>query len=193
MRTSNSKEYVRDLLLTRRLRLPFEEVCRRSLRVEERFVTLPEFGSARTIALYSSFRNEVLTDRIFSRAVTEGKEVFFPRVARVVRGEPHLEFFRVNEREEMSPGSYDVLEPPKNGERREAGDFDCMVVPGVAFDVSGARIGYGKGYYDRALNDAGCPKIALAFDFQLLGENLPAAGHDVKMDSIVTESRVLKF
>lgn len=190
MITSNSKEYVRGLLLTRRLRLPFEEVCRRSLLVEERFVMLPEFGSARTIALYSSFRNEVLTDRIFLTAVREGKEVFFPRV---VRGEPHLEFFRVNEKEELSPGSYDILEPPENASPRPPGDFDCMVVPGVAFDVSGARIGYGKGYYDRVLNGAGCPKIALAFDFQLLGEDLPAAEHDVKMDSVVTESRVLKL
>jgi 5-formyltetrahydrofolate cyclo-ligase len=190
MITSNSKQSLRELFLSRRCRLPFEEILRRSLLVQQRFITLPEFASASSLALYSSFRNEVLTDRIFSRAVFEGKEVFFPRV---VRGEPHLEFFRVNEKEELSPGSYDILEPPENGEPREVGDLDCLVVPGVAFDMSGARIGYGKGYYDRALNGAGCPIIALAFDFQVLGEDLPISEHDIKMDSVVTETRVIRF
>jgi hypothetical protein len=55
------------------------------------------------------------------------------------------------------------------------------------------RLGYGKGYYDRFLSEARCPIIALAFDFQVLGENIPVRGHDVKMDSVVTESRVMRF
>jgi 5-formyltetrahydrofolate cyclo-ligase len=190
MITFNSKEYLRSLLLGRRCRLPFEEIYRRSSLVQERFLKLPEFSSARSIALYSSFKNEVLTDEIFLRALNEGKEVSFPRVVRAV---PHLAFFRVGGKQELSPGSYDILEPPSKGERREPDSFDCVVVPGIAFDMSGARLGYGKGYYDRFLSAVRCPIIALAFDLQVLGENIPVTEHDVKMDSVVTESRVMRF
>jgi 5-formyltetrahydrofolate cyclo-ligase len=190
MTTSNSKEYLRSLLLGRRCRLPFEEIYRRSSLVQERFLDIPEFGSARSIALYSSFKNEVLTDEIFLRALQEGKEVFFPRV---VRGVPHLAFFSVSGRDELSPGSYDILEPPPEGEVMGPDAFDCMVVPGIAFDMTGAMLGYGKGYYDRVLRGVACPTVALAFDFQLLGDDIPAEEHDVKVDSVVTETRVVRI
>jgi 5-formyltetrahydrofolate cyclo-ligase len=190
MITTNSKEYLRSLLLGRRLRLPFEEIYRRSSLVQERFLKLPEFRTAGTIALYSSFKNEVLTDEIFFMALDEGKEVSFPRVVRTV---PPLAFFRVGGKEELCPGSYDILEPPLEGDIKEPDSFDCVVVPGIGFDMSGARLGYGKGYYDRVLKQVRCPIVALAFDFQVISENIPVGGHDIKMDSVVTESRVVRF
>jgi 5-formyltetrahydrofolate cyclo-ligase len=177
-----------------------EEVARKSALVQARFVGLEEFRSARAIALYSSVRNEVQTHEVFSRALGEGKEVFFPRVTDpgvtdpgVSDGSPHLEFIKVAGPDDLNAGSYGILEPRQDGQRLDPGSFDCMVVPGIAFDEVGTRLGYGKGYYDRALASAGCPVVALAFDFQVLGELLPAVEHDVRVDSVVTETRVLRI
>ncbi|MEE9614474.1 MAG: 5-formyltetrahydrofolate cyclo-ligase [Thermodesulfobacteriota bacterium] len=186
-----TKESLRKEFLGKRCRLSFEEVFRASSLVQKRFMETREFGGARRIALYSSFRNEVLTDDILSRAVEGGKEVFFPRV---VSSGPHLAFFRVTDREELSPGSYDILEPPDGGTEAPPSGFDCVVVPGAAFDMTGARLGYGKGYYDRVLAKVRCPVVGLSFDFQILEEGeMPTEPHDVRVGSVVTESRVIRF
>ena len=69
--------------------------------------------------------------------------------------------------------------------------FDLMAVPGVVFDENGGRIGYGKGYYDRILSEARCRVVALAFDFQVLTE-VPSEEHDMTVDALVTETRIIK-
>ncbi|MBI5560037.1 MAG: 5-formyltetrahydrofolate cyclo-ligase [Deltaproteobacteria bacterium] len=191
-----TKESLRAELLGRRSRLSFEEVYRLSLMIQKRFTAMREFRSAKRLVIYSSFRNEVLTDEIFLRAVGEGKEVYFPRVVRLApsgaKGAPHLSFYMVKDRRELSPGSYNILEPPHGGVEAGPEAFDCAVVPGVAFDTSGTRLGYGKGYYDRVLTRTRCPVVALAFGFQCLAEALPSEPHDVRVDSIVTENKVLR-
>ena len=190
MTASKIKEQMRKDLLARRGRLGFEEVYGLSLRIQRRFVATEEFRSAKKLALYSSFRNEVLTDEIFLRALEEKKEVYFPRV---IKEGPHLAFYRVNGKEELSPGSYNILEPPRGGFESLMEEFDCAIVPGVAFDAMGGRLGYGRGYYDRILVRAKCPTVALAFSFQILSEPLPSEVHDVRVDSIVTEKRVFRI
>jgi len=77
------------------------------------------------------------------------------------------------------------------GTPNEYSDIDLIVVPGVAFDMSGNRLGMGKGFYDRALKDVGKGKIAaLAYEFQLIGK-VPVYGHDVGVGWIITEERIL--
>ena len=88
----------------------------------------------------------------------------------VVRDHPRrLKFFRVRSIDELSPGSYEIREPKaRAGEEAEISGFELIVVPGVAFDCDGARLGYGKGYYDMALKGAGCPVVALDTIFRCL-------------------------
>ncbi|MBI5560997.1 MAG: 5-formyltetrahydrofolate cyclo-ligase [Deltaproteobacteria bacterium] len=187
--TVAEKEHLRQTMLGQRSRMAFEEVYRLSLEIQARFVRGTEFRLAKKLALYASFKNEVLTDEIFSRALEAGKEVYFPRI---VRGGPHLAFYRVNGKEELQAGSYKILEPPEVVDEAAPATLECVVVPGVAFDANGARLGYGKGYYDRFLKKTRCPVVALAFGFQLLSRPLPEEPHDVTVNSIVTESGIIR-
>lgn len=190
MNRSAKKEKLRISLLERRRELCFEDVYRLSLRVQRRFLASAWFKKALRISLYSSFQNEVLTDEIFLKAVEAGKEVFFPKVAKGGR-ERHLAFHRVKRLDDLSPGSYEIPEPMEGEETVDPGCFDLIVVPGVAFDRSGGRIGFGKGYYDKALSGLGCPAVALAYEFQVVNEEIPVEPHDVKVRGIVTEKRVM--
>ncbi len=184
--TADTKWLYRQRFLDGRLKMAFEEVSFLSRIIQDRFIGLERYRSARRIALYASFKNEVLTDSIFLHALSQGKEVFFPKV---VRGRG-LVFYRVEEMGELSPGSYSILEPQGGGEA-EIESVDLIVVPGVVFDERGYRIGYGRGYYDRVLSGSRVVRIGLAYERQVLDE-IPNHPHDVRLHLIVTERRVIR-
>ena len=95
---------------------------------------------------------------------------------------------QLNSFEDLRPGALGVLEPsPEQRIALTPESFDLVIVPGVAFDRFGGRLGYGKGYYDRFLDQTSAFRLALAFDFQLL-ETVPTEMHDVPMDGILTEN-----
>lgn len=170
--------------------MAFEDVYALSGRAQKRFMESEYYASAQSVSLYSSFQNEVLTDEIFQRAVEAGKRVAYPRVIKDDRR--HLAFFMVRDLNDLAAGSYDIPEPGREGTAVEPADFDLVVVPGVAFDMNGGRLGYGKGYYDRALRGLHCPIVALAYEFQILKDDIPVEPHDVNVTAIVTEKRVLR-
>lgn len=190
MQKSFAKEKLRKELLEMRRSMAFEAVFALSGRVQKRFIESEFYVSAKSFSLYSSFQNEVLTDEIFQRAVEAGKKVAYPRVIKV--GKRHLAFFRVRDLRDLAVGSYDIPEPGEGETVVEPVNFDLVVVPGVAFDMRGGRLGYGKGYYDRALKGLGCPIVALAYEFQVLKEEIPVEPHDVGVAAIVTEKRILR-
>ena len=169
------------------MKMPFEEVFELSSRIQESFISTPEFKDSKRIALYASFRNEALTDDILAAAVKDKKEVFFPKLA--AKGK--IVFFAVKAKTELFQGSHDIPEPSAGGRAESVATFDLMVVPGVVFDENGGRIGYGKGYYDRILSEARCRVVALAFDFQVIDE-VPSEEHDMTVDAIVTERRIIR-
>lgn len=190
MNRSAIKERLRARLLEVRREMAFEEVYSLSLRVQKRFLRSPFYRNAGRLALYSSFSNEVLTDELFQKANEEGKEVYYPRVIRA--GKSRLAFFRVAHLKELKPGSYEIPEPEEKEAAVTATTFDLVVVPGVAFDLTGARVGFGKGYYDMALEGLKCPVVALAYDFQVVNELIPSEPHDVRVSAIVTEKRTVR-
>ena len=169
------------------MKMPFEEVFELSSRIQESFISTPEFKDSKRIALYASFRNEVLTDDILTAAVKQRKEVFFPKL--VSPGK--IVFLAVRAKTELFQGSHDIPEPLAGGRPESVETFDLMVAPGVVFDENGGRIGYGKGYYDRILCEARCRVVALAFDFQVR-EEVPCEEHDMTVDAIVTERRIVR-
>lgn len=189
MHRSAQKEAIRKELLEARRRMTFEEVYAVSLAVQKNFLMSPLFAGAGRLSLYSSFRNEVLTDEIFQKAMEAGKEVYYPRVIR--EGDGRLGFYRVNDLKELSSGSYEIPEPGEKEVRIGPGTLELVVMPGIAFDEKGSRIGYGKGYYDRALKSIRCPAVALAYDFQVLKKEIPSEPHDVRVSAIFTEKRII--
>jgi 5-formyltetrahydrofolate cyclo-ligase len=180
------KRSIRDELLARRRHLAAETCLGRSLEAQQNLLLTPEFVAATVVGLYSPVRNEVFTEEIFTEARRCGKTVTYPRVRGTL-----LDFVEVRERQELEPGAYGILEP--GGVRVvPLAALELIVVPGVAFDLAGHRLGYGKGFYDRFLHERKGHLVGLCFDFQLV-EKLPAEVHDVRMNMVVTEERTLRF
>lgn len=146
------------------------------------------FRDARCLALYSAIHNEVSTDEIVGQALDSDKSLVFPRV----NGEA-LEFVAIESPTELISGAFGVKEP-KGCNVIPVEKVDLIVVPGVAFDQKGHRLGYGRGYYDRALAkcQSPCLKVGFAYDFQLV-EELPATDYDETLSMLITESQTLNF
>lgn len=157
-------------------------------RAQEFCLGLPEFNSAGTVALYAPVHNEVETSRIFSESLEAGKVVLFPSV-----GSNGIEFRHVRVASDLVPGRYGIFEPLKVCKVYDPALVDLFIIPGVAFDLSCRRIGYGKGYYDKALHlYGGVGRLAgLCYEFQLV-ETIPYAPHDVTMDMVITDRRVVR-
>jgi len=181
------KRSIRETLLKQRRHLSLDTCLTKSLQAQARLMTSKEFTAAAIIALYQPVFNEVFTEAIFHGSRQAGKVVVYPRV----RGTA-LEFVRVDELAGLVPGRFGILEPVGT-ELVAVAAIDLMVVPGVAFDLGGHRLGYGKGFYDRALHAQPLRGVlvGLAFDFQIVPE-LPAEGHDIPMDLLVTEERIIQ-
>ena len=140
------------------------------------------FIDASSVALYFPVNGEVDTTETFKKCIDLEKKVFFPKT----RGSG-LIFLRTRNVEELTPGAFAIPEPPADAERARNDELDLVLVPGVAFDFSGNRIGYGKGFYDRFLKDI--PRRArfgLAYRFQVL-KSVPSRETDVKAGRIITE------
>ena len=162
-----------------------------SVKIVDRFMSLPEYDKAKTVMFYVDVRDEVRTRQALPAALASGKRIVVPYC---LDGE--LELFWLENMDELELGMYRILEP-KNELRTvkekhlQPGDLDLVMVPGVAFDRNGGRTGHGKGYYDKLLQHArlDAPLIALAFECQMF-EKIPAESHDIYMDKVVTELAV---
>ena len=163
-----------------------QQVSSLSQALQLRFLDLPEYRRAQVLALYAPIHQEVDTSRVALGALATGKALLYPAVVG-----SELKFRRVLRLDQLIPGCYGIPEPV--GEARDPQEADLIVVPGVAFDQSGRRIGYGKGYYDKALHrmERGGRLVGFCYDFQLI-EEIVGEPHDVTMDIIVTESRVVR-
>lgn len=156
-----------------------------------RLFDLPEYQQARTVLFYVDVRTEVRTRNDLAAALGHGKRIVVPYC---VEGE--LELFLLADMAELELGMYKILEPRAElralpHKRVDVKTLDLVVVPGVAFDRRGARMGHGFGYYDKLLEHArpDTPLVALAFECQLFPE-IPTQPHDIFMHKIVTEAAV---
>jgi len=185
---SMPKRPLREKLLATRRHCSAETCLHLSLQIQARFLDGDAYRRAGSVSLYSPFMNEVHTELVARHCLADGKRLAYPRVAGGT-----LLFVAVSGPEELVPGAFGIAAPA--GERiLTLDELDLVVIPGVAFDAEGYRLGYGKGYYDRTLS--GCPAklelIGFAYEFQLI-ERLPAADHDCRLTQLVTEQRTLRF
>ena len=165
--------------------------------IEKRLFSLKEFQKTDSILLYVSFRSEVNTMNYLEDVVSLGKTFILPRVDSRHRT---LRLFEVKDVSELSPGYMGILEPRIKKEREVSlNKIDLVIIPGTGFDITGSRIGYGGGYYDRLLSyeskqlarvEKHIMTIALAFEEQI-GKKIPTEPHDIKVDMIVTEKRTI--
>lgn len=190
---ANDKSALRNVILLKRIKMSFEDVFRISSIIQKRFLRLNSYKTFKKLALYASFKNEVLTDSIMNHAIANGKNVYFPKVVNEYKGHRGLKFVEVKGKNDFEPGSYDIHEPVGKCDMPDIKKFDTVVVPGIAFDISGSRLGYGKGYYDKVLFGLKgyAILIGLAFDFQVV-KTLSTESHDVSMDMIITERRIIR-
>ena len=165
-----------------------------SLAICAKFMALTAYAAARTVMWYVDAGSEVRTRHTLPEALTHGKRVVVPWC---VVETNELELFHLEDVSELIEGAYKILEPRQElrdlpEKRVKAEELDLVMVPGTAFDLRGARMGQGKGYYDRLLATArtDAPLVALAFDCQVF-DGIPVAPHDVFMDMVLTESRTI--
>ncbi|MBI5379884.1 MAG: 5-formyltetrahydrofolate cyclo-ligase [Nitrospirae bacterium] len=188
-----SKPALRRRLLARRDRIAAPERAARSGRILRRLLALPEYRRARWVGLYCAFRSEVATATLLRRALREGKRVAVPMT--IWRGRS-LVFSEVRDPErDLIPGTQGIPEPRPDALRPVAVEaLDLLIVPGVGFDLSGHRLGYGMGFYDRLFHrlPGRVPRVALAFECQVMTA-LPAGKQDQPVDVIVTEERVIRI
>ncbi len=162
-----------------------------SARVAENLWSVPEFTAAESILFFISFRSEVDTIPMIRRALAEDRVVCVPSTDCGSKAMTASRIFDLDG--DLKLGNYDILEPRADCLRPvPAEKIDVVLMPGVAFDLRGGRLGYGGGYYDRFLQKCGpdCALIALAFEVQVI-EHVPCADHDTRIHRIVTESRVI--
>ena len=157
----------------------------------DKFVALEEYARAKTVMFYIDVRTEVRTREFLPVALGHGKRIVVPYCV-----EGNLELFHLESMDELEVGMYKILEPraelrPLPHKRVPVVEIDLIMVPGVAFDRRGARMGHGFGYYDKMLEHArrDTPLVALAFECQLFPE-IPTQAHDMFMDKIITEQAI---
>ena len=185
------KRRIRGSILALRRELPEPERVARSRRVWEHLTGLPCYQHARVLLGYMAFDNEVLTDGLLRQAMASGKQVVLP-VVQADRRRLALYAVRNLERD-VAPGYRGILEPrPLYTWLVALTQLELVLLPGVAFDLRGVRLGFGVGCYDRLLGELpqGIPTVGLAFDFQVI-PRLPRQPHDIALDAIVMESRVI--
>jgi 5-formyltetrahydrofolate cyclo-ligase len=179
------KRRLRELLSQRRRAVPPGEAARAAERIAARLLAEPAVRGARRIAMYAALPDEVPSHPIHDALLPLRKPCLFPRMSE----ELALAFAIVTDWSELRPGRYGVLEPPAQAEVVRPEEGDLVLVPGVAFDRAGHRLGRGQGCYDRAFPaSARRPPLLLGVAYQLqLVEHVPCSETDRRMDGVVTE------
>ena len=186
-----SKERVRKETLELRKAISTEELVKKSKDVAEKLFSTELYKNANTIMAYVDFRNEVKTEKIIKTAIADGKRIVIPISVIATRQLILSEI--INYDIELESGAYGILEPRADYIREvDPSLVDLVLVPGVAFDERGFRIGYGGGYYDRFLDRVRpeTAKIALAVEVQMV-EYAFEDSHDIAVDMIITEDKIV--
>lgn len=173
------KKELRKAMKARNLALDAARRSEAAARVMERVEALPAFAGARCVALFCSLPDELPTAEAFARW-RSGRRLAVPRV----EGDT-MRFFRYDPAT-MAAGAFGIEEPGPGAEECAPGEIDLMLVPGVAFTAAGARLGRGRGYYDRYLSQPAFrgAKVGVCYAHQLASE-IPVEPHDVRMDLVV--------
>lgn len=191
MTDSNAKKKIRQEILLKRDAIPENIKKGKDIAIRQLLIWLPEFTDAKTILFYASFRSEVDTMELIKISLSRGKQAVLPKVDKEKK---ILKLYEIKAMSELMQGYMGISEPSVSKERLTGlDDIGLVIIPGAAFDVSGNRLGYGAGFYDKLLAETKnkIPVIAPAYEEQIV-ENIPSEPHDVKVTKIVTDMRVIE-
>lgn len=182
------KERLRKEIKEKRKKQTKEENRKKSKEIKKKLFCLKEFKDAETILFYISYNSEVFTHQMIKEAFKD-KRVVVPISN---KKNYSLTLSELKSLDDLEIGSYNIPEPKKiHINEISIENIGLIIVPGVAFDKRGNRLGHGKGYYDRLLNKTNAKKIGLAFEFQIL-EKVPTNKYDKPADMIITEKKVIR-
>ncbi|MBM3251420.1 MAG: 5-formyltetrahydrofolate cyclo-ligase [Candidatus Omnitrophica bacterium] len=188
MKTGNilsSKQKLRERMLSELNGLKEVDRAKKSLSIKEKLFATSEFRKAKIILFYASLKNEVNTDEMIKEALAQGKLI---GLVSVFEKDKTLVPYLVSDIDtRLMVGPYGVRQPNKEFAKSIAVDhLNLVIVPGLAFDLEGNRLGRGKGYYDRFLETLpnGTPTIGLAFDFQIV-DDLPHSSQDSPVNKVI--------
>ncbi len=160
-----------------------------------RLASLPELLSARVVTAFAPIGTELDPSTAVLAALARGAVVGFPRVG---KNRPRMTFHRIADLSELVPGtgSFAIPEPRADAPVVSADTIDFVIVPGLAFDAAGRRLGYGGGYYDEfcaalRAKSSRAPLVGLAFEAQCI-PRVPSDTDDITVDLVVTEERVIR-
>jgi 5-formyltetrahydrofolate cyclo-ligase len=159
---------------------------RKSLAIGEKLFALEAFRAAKCVAFYVAMPHEVDTAPMIDRALAAGMRVTVPRCDMET---VELTLYEIRNRSNLQRGTWGIYEPdPHPAHVVHPENVSVVIVPGVAFDLTGNRIGNAKGFYDRFLKRVppGALKIGLAYGLQIL-PSVPVEAHDVKLDMVLTD------
>jgi 5-formyltetrahydrofolate cyclo-ligase len=186
---ADEKKYLRRILTESRHSMPQALAARLSDRIQRQLLDSPLYDQAATLVLYAAKDHEPDTWLMLEHALADGRRVLFPKIA---SDNPTLSLICVRDREELRPGAFGILEPTGTEMVSPALlERTLICVPGLAFSLSGQRLGRGRGYYDCLLAAAHPQAITagLAYSFQVLSR-LPQSPHDRRLGFIVTASAI---
>jgi len=180
------KEKLRKGIIEKRRKQTKEENRKKSKEIKDKLFNLKEYKEAKAILFYISYNGEVFTHDIIKEALKE-KLVVVP----ISKKDRSLILSELKKWGDLEVGSYRILEPKKDAVKKVSIDkIDLIIVPSIALDEKGNRLGHGKGYYDRLLKNINVPIVALVFEFQMI-KSVPSKKQDIPVNMIITEKRII--
>lgn len=181
-----NKKEIRKQILLHRDQMSQEEQARATLLLTERVIGHQWFYLSEIILCFMSFGSEANTRFIIEEALNKKKQVYLPKII-----ENKMEFYRIQNMEDLQPGVMNILEPCEDSEKYRYQEEKCektlLIMPGVAFDKENNRLGYGKGYYDKFLeHKTGLHTRSIGIGYKCQGvDNIPTEKTDVKPYQII--------
>lgn len=211
--TKENKNILRKTILNARDAMEQSEVIRKSKIIIDKLMSMEAWKDSNVIMSYVNFKNEVITIDFIKKSLSEGKRVAVPLVTQISKEDCSQSKARKVEKmiipceiynldTDLERSSFGILEPKKDKRREiDVRDIEMIIVPGIAFDINKNRLGFGAGYYDRFLKSIRQKHqentrrhnltIGIAFEEQLV-DTVPVEVHDVPLDIIITEKRVIE-
>lgn len=187
MSVADEKRVVRQQVLRRREEIPAEERKAKSLAAAENLLALEPLANCRTVMLFLSFGSEIDTEPFIEAARARGQEIWLPltnlQERRII---PYV----YSPELVLRQGVYGIREPdPTRAEPADSRKLEAVILPGVAFDRSGGRLGYGGGFYDRFLASLSHKPVIIGYCFdEQIVDLVPRENHDVQYDYLITNS-----
>ena len=184
------KKRMRDAILLQRDAMSSAARTSASRAILEKVSALPQYGNAKVVLTYMGFGTEIETQPFFERIIADGKIVALPRVDRATQT---LILHSARGMSDLLTSKYGILEPGTDAPIVAVTNVDFVLMPGVAFDRNGNRLGYGRGYYDKLMSTANpaLAGVAAGFSCQIV-DKVPIGPHDKKVDCIITENEIIK-